>query len=144
MIKTIYFYLSVTLLFSTICIKNSYAALPVDECESFIEEELILMCLEFSIAERITDELPHSFYSIDHNHDRDYLSSSFFRGKAISPIEPVKDLPYRWVDSSRFYIHRAFYDIDLSNDDPDTTFFEINFLFEYGKAYVYLEKRTMD
>lgn len=126
--------------------KNSYSALPIDECHSFEDEELFLMCMEFSIAERITDELPYNFNFdyVNYNYSREYVDSLRFTGAMISPQDPVNDIRVGKIDGNGFHIYRAFYDINLSDDDPETTFYELKILIEYGRAFVHLDKRTMN
>jgi len=137
---------SVLFVLLAIITNNSHSSLPIDECKSFQEEDLFLMCMEFSIAERITDELPYDFNFdyVDYNYTREYVDSLRFMGVMISPQDPVNDLSTGKIDGYGFYIYRAFFDINLSDDDPETTFYEIKILIEYGRAFVHLEKRTMN
>jgi len=138
--------LSVLFVILVIITKNSYSAIPIDEYKSFQEEELFLMCMEFSIADRITDELPYDFNFdyVNYNYSREYVDSLSFTGTMISPQNPVNDLVPGRIDGYGFHIYRAFYDIDLSNDDPETTFYELKILIEYGRAFVHLDKRIMN
>lgn len=136
-----YIYLILFLFFFSTT-KNSYSALPIEECKSFQEEQLFLMCLEFSIAERINNELPYNLSTIHNNYDRDYLDSLFFSRSALSPQDPVNDIFVGSIDGNTFHIRAAFYDINLSDDDPNFIFFELKIFIENGRAFVRLERRT--
>ena len=48
---------------------NANAALPIEECKTFLAEELELLCLQSSIAARIEDELPYSFSTVRYDYD---------------------------------------------------------------------------
>lgn len=140
------FRLSISLLLLAMITKNSYSAMPIDECQTFQDEELILMCMEFTIAERITDELLYDFNFdyINYNYSREYVDSLWFTGTMVSPRDPASDIRPGNIDGNGFYIYRAFLDMKLSDDDPETTFYELKILIEYGRAFVHLEKRTMN
>ncbi|MDH5257364.1 MAG: hypothetical protein OEX07_05135 [Gammaproteobacteria bacterium] len=140
---------------------SSYAALPIAECKTFLDEELELMCLKSSIEARIEEEIPFNSSVVMHKYDSGDVEFRSNRLISLSPEGTVNydihhhqtyycnPLLYRCKFAEESHLYNPFMDrvLDgekLSYDDPAYSFYEMKYFVEYGKAYVSLKKRLFD
>jgi len=138
----------VFLFVATLFTHNSYAALPISECKSFLDEELEMLCLKSSIEAKIEDEIPfyhggvkHSYADDDIEFRSNYIVIVAPDGEVVYDIHLYKSYPY--FGHSHLYnpfMDRVFEGESLSDDHPDLTLFEIRVFTESGFAHVSLKK----
>lgn len=140
--------------------KNSYAALPIEECKKFLDEELEILCLQHSIKARIEDEIPYGSSLISYEYDKEDIE---FRSNSLVSISPDGSINYDIYYGKQAYcsseidpcfsfspqlqipfMNRVIGGAILSHDDPAFTSFEMRYFIENGIAYVSLTKRKFD
>lgn len=136
--------------------KTANAALPIEDCKTFLDESLTIQCLQYSIAEKITDELPYvntAARRVLDDEDVQFLSTTkiylspqgmvnygVYTPRTVRCYSNHHCMDSVYLFNFSQFIDRALEGAVLSDDDPEYVYYELDLAVSYGEAFVFLKK----